>query len=203
MHGTIIHYDTLTQCGLLRTEAGQLHYFRRADVAEATGLAAGSYVALRIGTPPDTGGSRMDIAEGMAAVRTVEQARRQMAAQQAAIAPVRRSRFGWLGGGLSVVAVLCLLLAGGEATGYSSPNPRLVDSPFGVAAAGLLVWLAILFVTHKTRRAVRFAYWFTVLSSMMAYVGQLFDGFETDAAATAYGYLLIALFFAGYLVPKR
>jgi hypothetical protein len=202
MHGTIIHYDTLTRCGLLRTEAGQLHYFRRADVAEATRLAAGSYVTLRVDTPPDTGGSRMDVTEGMAAVREVEQARRRVTAKPVA-APPRQSNLNWLGGCVSIAAVLCLVLAGGESSGYSSPNPRLTESVFGVAAAALLVLLSILFFTHKTRRAIRFAYWLAVWSSLFAYVGQTLDGFEADGPATAYGYSLIALFFAGYLVPKK
>jgi hypothetical protein len=202
MNGTVIHYDTLTQCGLLRTEAGQLHYFRRADVAETTGLVAGSYVALRVGTPTDTGGSLMDIAGGRAAVREVEQARRQAMVPPVA-APPRRSPFGWVGGCVSLAAALCLLLAGGEQVGYSSPTPRLTDSVFGVAAAGLLVVLSILFFTHKTRRAVRWTYWLVVWSSLFAYVGQALDGFETDSATTAYGYSLLALFFAGYIVPKK
>lgn len=206
MRGTIIHYDTLTECGLLRTEAGQLHYFRRDDVAEATGFAAGGYVALHSGTPADTGGSQMDVAEGIAAVRWVEQARRGIT-QPRPYAPQEPANrlINWLGGGLSLVSLLCLLLVGGRELGepaYGSPNPKLVESVYGVAAAVLLVMLSVLFVTHKTRRTVRWTYWLTVWMSLFAYVGQTFDGFEIDTAATVYGYSLMALFVTTFFYPK-
>ncbi|HEY0111303.1 MAG TPA: hypothetical protein VGB67_16810, partial [Fibrella sp.] len=61
MHGTIIHYDPLTQCGLLRTEAGQLHYFRLDEVVSEGRVAAGQPVALRHGVLVDTGGSQLDV----------------------------------------------------------------------------------------------------------------------------------------------
>ncbi|MEZ0611252.1 hypothetical protein ACAW74_22260 [Fibrella sp. WM1] len=211
MRGTIIHYDTLTQCGLLRTEAGQLHYFRRDDVAEATGFAAGRQVLLRVGTLADTGGSQMDIVEGMAAIRQVEQARRlgtlppepPLTPQP----PKRATRsISQVGGWLSLAALLCLLLAGGnqfgESSVYASAEPKLIGSVFGVAAAVLLVILSILFFTHKTRRLVRWTYWLTVWSSLFAYIAQTVDGFEIDAAATAYGYSLIALLIAMFFVRK-
>ncbi|CCH00129.1 hypothetical protein FAES_2120 [Fibrella aestuarina BUZ 2] len=209
MHGTIIHYDTLTQCGLLRTEAGQLHYFRRDDVAEATGFAAGRQVSLRAGTLADTGGSQMDIVEGLAAIRHVEQARRvgTLPAQPAPPPPKRATQsISWVGGWLSLAALLCLLLAGGnqfsEPSVYAAAAPKLIGSVFGVAAAVLLVILAILFFTHKTRRLVRWTYWLTVWSSLFAYIAQTIDGFEIDAAATCYGYSLIALLVAVFFVRK-
>lgn len=209
MHGTIIHYDTLTQCGLLRTEAGQLHYFRRDDVSEATGFTAGRQVSLRAGTLADTGGSQMDIVEGIAAIRQVEQARR-LGTLPVVPAPTPEKRpvssISWVGGGLSLVALLCLLLSGGDHSGessvYATAGPKLIGSVFGVAAAVLLVILSILFFTHKRRRLVRWTYWLAVWGSLFAYIAQTFDGFEIDAAATAYGYTLIALFGAVFFVRK-
>ena len=60
MHGIIVRYDPLTQCGLLRTNAGQVHYFRRDEVVSSGAVVTGQPVALRNGVLVDTGGSRMD-----------------------------------------------------------------------------------------------------------------------------------------------
>lgn len=151
----------------------------------------------------------MDIVEGMAAVRQVEQARRvgQLPVNPAPQPPKRVTRsISWVGGWLSLAALLSLLLAGGNPLGesplYASAQPKLIGSVFGVAAAALLVILSILFFTHKTRRLVRWTYWLTVWSSLFAYIAQTIDGFESDAAAVAYGYSLIALFVAVFFVRK-
>lgn len=210
MRGTIIHYDPLTQCGLLRTDAGQLHYFRQDDIAtpgESTPgtLTAGRYVALRVGVLADTGGSRMDVAEGLQAVREVEQARRVVGSPTLPVHTPRAGRFGWIGGWLAVGALLCLLLAGGDRVGYGGPNPKMIGSVFGVAAAVLLVLLAALFFKDTSaRRQIRWAYWLAAWCSLFAYVSQtIFEGFEADAPAVGYGYTLIALFFAVYVIPYR
>ncbi len=208
MHGTIIHYDPLTQCGLLRTEAGQLQYFRLDEVVSEGLVAAGRPVALRHGVLVDTGGSQLDAnLPNPLPKRSFVQAGQP----QAANVPVGTSQASsgqaiyWVGGLLAIGALILLLLSGGQHSGYASPNPRLIESTSGAVAAVLLVIEAIFFFSSaKTGRGrIRWTYWLIVWASLFAYVGQLFDGFEADDATTWYGYALLTLGFAVYILPFR
>ena len=197
MHGIIVRYDPLTQCGLLRTNAGQVHYFRRDEVVSSGPVATGCPVALRNGVLVDTGGSRMD-------AHVPNPPSRPVTPPPVPAAPTSSGPyFGWIGGGLAAFALFCLLLAGGQQDGYVSASPKLIESAFGMAAVALLVVLTILFFMRGTRRQVRLTYWLTVWSSLFAYVGQTFDGFEIDQAAAGYGYTLLALFVAVYVIPHK
>ncbi len=193
MHGTILHYDPMTQCGLLRTPAGQVQYFRVDEVTSDGPLRAGYPVALRQGVLVDTGGSRVGAT-----------AAPQPAPTAPANVPVRpQPVWGWLGSVLAGGALVLLLLAGGQYSGFGSPLPRLIESVFGLIAAVLLVVLAVLFLTNQPRGRLRWAYWLVVLLSAIAYVGQTFDGFEADQPTNWYGYTLFLLGFAVYVLPYR
>ncbi|RYF72565.1 MAG: hypothetical protein EOO39_11945 [Cytophagaceae bacterium] len=202
MHGTIIHYDPLTQCGLLRTEAGQVQYFRLDEVVSQGRVATGQPVALRNGVLVDTGGSQQDASLPMRPPQ-----RLNVQATAAPVATQVRSAgrsIGWIGAVLALGALILLMLSGGEQSGYSSPNPRLVESTFGMAASILLVLEAIFFISSVgSRRRIRWTFWLIVWSSLFAYVGRTFDGFEADDATGWYAYALLTLGFAVYILPYR
>jgi type IV secretory pathway VirB2 component (pilin) len=197
MHGIIIHYDPLTHCGLLRTKAGQVQYFRLDEVVSEGLVAAGQPVALRHGVLVDTGGSQFDI----------NPPARPLAPQPVSVpVQVRSGRgMGWLGSLLSLGALVLLLLSGGQSNGYSSPNPKLIESLFGAVAATLLVIEAVFFFINATgsRGRIRWMYWLVVWASLFAYVGAIFDGFEADDATGWYAYALLSLGFAVYILPYR
>lgn len=202
MHGTIIHYDPLTQCGLLRTEAGQLQYFRRDEVVSEGLVAPGQPVALRNGILVDTGGSQHDAS---LPIRPPQRPVSQPANMAVGVSQARSGwNSGWIGSVLSAGALILLMLSGGQQNQYASDNPRLVDSIFGTVAAVLLVLEAILFISAAgSRRRLRWTFWLTAWASLFAYVGQTFDGFEADEATGWYGYALLALGFAVYILPYR
>ncbi|WP_375447184.1 hypothetical protein [uncultured Fibrella sp.] len=202
MHGTIIHYDPLTQCGLLRTGAGQVHYFRRDEVVSTSPVVAGQPVTLRNGVLVDTGGSQFDAS---VPIRPPQRPVTQPVNVPAATGQVRSGRnIGWVGSLLSLVALVLLLLSGGEQVGYASPNPRLIESTFGTVAAVLLVLEAIFFSSSAgSRGRIRWTFWLLAWASLFAYVGRTFDGFEADEATGWYGYALLTLGFAVYILPYR
>lgn len=207
MHGIIIHYDSLTQCGLLRTTNGQLHYFRHDEVSTPGPLATGLPITLRNGVLVDTGGSQSDPVPP----RRPDYGNAQSQPVRSAVLPdtsyasVRIA--GWIGALLAGVALVLLLLSGGQQHGYVSANPRLTGSIWGTLAAVMLAIEALFFVVPAppgvTRRRVRRVYWAVVWSSAFAYVGQTFDGFEADDATGWYAYALLALGFAVYILPYR
>lgn len=211
MHGTIIHYDPFTQCGLLRTGAGQIQYFRLDEVVSQGIISAGQPVTLRNGVLVDTGGSQFDVqAPNRPLQPPVNQPVPNVPGQYAQAPAVNTSRvrsgrsFGWVGSLLSVGALILLLLAGGQRNEYASPNPRLIESTFGVAAAVLLVIEALFFISSTGRRGrIRWTFWLIAWSSLFAYVGQTFDGFEADDATGWYAYALLSLGFAVYILPYR
>ncbi|MEZ0542980.1 hypothetical protein [Fibrella arboris] len=201
MHGTIIHYDSLTQCGLLRTKAGQIQYFRLDEVSSQGLVAAGQPVALRTGVLVDTGGSQHDAS---LPIRPPQRANAQVTAAPP-VAQVRSGRgISWIGAVLAIGALILLMLSGGEQSGYASPNPRLVESTFGMAASILLVLEAVFFMSSAgSRRRIRWTFWLIGWSSLFAYVGRTFDGFEADDATGWYAYALLTLGFAVYILPYR
>lgn len=196
MHGTVLHYDPLTQCGLLRTPAGQVQYFRQDEVSSEGPIRAGQPLALRHGVLVDTGGSRIDTPAPtpkpvpVSAGNAPAQVREQLV-------------YGWLGAVLAGSALVLLLLAGSQYSGLGSPLPRLTESVFGLAAAVLLVILLVLLLTNQSRRRIRWAYWLVVWLSVFAYVGQTMDGFEADGATNWYSYVLVALGIGIYVLPYR
>lgn len=202
MHGTIIHYDPLTQCGLLRTEAGQVQYFRLDEVVSRSPVTAGQPVTLRNGVLVDTGGSQLDAS---VPIRPPQRPITQPVNVPGPASQVRSGQtIGWIGSVLSLGTLVLLLLSGGEQVGYASPNPRLVESTFGTVAAVLLVLEAIFFASSAgSRRRIRWTFWLLVWSSLFAYVGRTFDGFEADDATGWYGYALLTLGFAVYILPNR
>jgi hypothetical protein len=212
MHGTIIHYDRLTQCGLLRTEAGQLQYFRLDEVVSKGPVAAGQPVALRHGVLVDTGGSQLDASLPNPLAQRVATQLTPNRQTPAPNVPVNTSpeRPGggvvWVGGLLAIGALILLLMSGGQHTGYVRSTPKLIESTFGAAAAVLLVIEALLFFTSvggSGRGGIRWTFWLIVWSSLFAYVGQTFDGFEADDATSWYAYALLTLGFAVYILPFR
>jgi len=207
MHGIIIHYDPLTQCGLLRTEAGQVQYFRLDEVVSQHPIRPGNPVALRNGVLVDTGGSQFDASLPM---RPPQPPVTQHAPPPPAAQVRAGSGVSWIGGLLSVGALICLLLSGGQQSGYASANPKLIESTFGAIAAVLLVIEALLFFVNTTKtgnqsgkRRIRWNFWLIAWASLFAYVGQTFDGFEADDATGWYGYALLTLGFAVYILPYR
>lgn len=217
MHGTIIHYDPLTQCGLLRTEAGQLHYFRLDEVVSEGRVAAGQPVALRHGVLVDTGGSQLDVKlPNLLPQRPGAQPMPQSSQPRTSNVPAGTDQvrsgwgIGWVGSLLAIGALILLLMSGGDRNGYASPNPKLVESTFGAIAAVLLVLEAIFFFLNSYqpgpgagRRRIRWTFWLIIWSSLFAYVGQTFDGFEADDATSWYAYALLTLGFAVYILPFR
>lgn len=202
MHGTIIHYDPLTQCGLLRTGAGQVHYFRLEEVVSQGRVAPGQPVALRNGVLVDTGGSQLDFNPPTRPPHSNAPGANQQP-QVPVTTQVHSSGAGWLGGLLCVGALILLLLSGGRQSTYASDNPRLIESIFGIIAAVLLVVEAVLFVSTSGKRRIRWNFWLIAWASLFAYVGQTFDGFEADNATGWYGYALLTLGFAVYVLPYR
>ncbi|MBO0948206.1 hypothetical protein [Fibrella forsythiae] len=201
MHGTIIHYDPLTQCGLLRTEAGQVQYFRLDEVVSQGRVAAGQPVALRNGVLVDTGGSQQDAS---LPIRPPQRPTMQPASAPVATQVRSGRNIGWIGAVLAIGALILLMLSGGEQSGYASPNPRLLESIFGMTASILLVLEAVFFMSSAgSRRRIRWTFWLVVWSSLFAYVGQTFDGFEADDATGWYAYALLTLGFAVYILPYR
>jgi hypothetical protein len=105
---------------------------------------------------------------------------------------------------LAVGALILLLLAGGQHSQYASPNPKLIESTFGIIAAVLLVIEALLFISSTGgRRRIRWTFWLIAWASLFAYVGQTFDGFEADDFTGWYAYALLTLGFAVYILPYR
>ena len=196
MHGTILHYDPLTQCGLLRTGAGQVQYFRLEEVISQGRVSPGQPVALRNGVLVDTGGSQLDF--------NPPNRPPSSNVPELATPPVRSRGASWVGGLLCVGTLILLLLSGGQSTPYASANPRLIESIFGIVAAVLLVLESILFFVGTVgKRPVRWVFWLIAWASLFAYVGQTFDGFEADGATGWYGYALLTLGFAVYVLPYR
>ena len=203
MHGTIIHYDTLTQCGLLRTGAGQVQYFRLEEVISQGRVAPGQPVALRNGVLVDTGGSQLDFNPPTRPPQSNVPGANQQT-QVPVTTQVRSRGAGWMGGLLCVGTLILLLLSGGQPGTYASSNPRLIESIFGIVAAVLLVIESIFFfVGTAGKRRIRWTFWLIVWASLFAYVGQTFDGFEADDATGWYGYALLTLGFAVYVLPYR
>jgi len=111
MQATIIHYDELTRCGLLRDESGQTRFFRRDELPENVAVAARRTVVLE----PDAGAAPPPADEPP---------------PRPAPGPVARSN--WPGALISGGALVALLLAGGL-VGLPVGAEFLVDGAVGVA----------------------------------------------------------------------
>ncbi len=208
MQGTVIHYDPLTRCGVLRFEAGtptpgQLHYFRDDEVLDAQRIVPGQRVTLR----QSMASFANDASEGQPEpdVEFVEAVPIDRPGQFRDTVPRKPSALGNMAGFvLALLTLFCLLGAGGETSNfYTTPGPKLTESLFGVLAAVGLVILMVHFFALSTRKSIRRTYWLVSLSSLVAYISMSFRGFESDQSASAYGWGLLALGFAVYVLPFR
>ena len=206
MQGTIIHYDPLTRCGVLRAETdaptpGQLHYFRDDDVINAGHIAPGQRVTLRSSLTTYATHERDNASEPD--VEFVEAVPVDRPGQFHDTVP--RKPLGNIAGFvLALLTLFCLLGAGGEPDDfYPTPNPKLTESLFGVLAAVGLVIMMVHFFALSRRANIRRTFWLVAISSLIAYVSLSFRGFESDQSAIAYGWGLLALGFSVYVLPFR
>ena len=208
MQGTVIHYDPLTRCGMLRAETdtltpGQLHYFRDDEVLDTGQVVPGQRVTLR----QSVTGFAPDASEGQHEpdVEFVEAVPVDGPGQFQDVVPRKPSALGNIAGFiLALLTLICLLGAGGE-TGnfYTTPGPKLTESLFGVLAAVGLVILMVHFFALSPRKSIRRTYWLVSLSSLVAYISMSLRGFESDQSASAYSWGLLALGFSVYALPFR
>lgn len=208
MQGTVIHYDPLTRCGVLRAETdtptpGQLHYFRDEEVIEASQIVPGQRVTLRQSVTSFAN----DASEGkyQPDVEFEEAIPINRPGQFQDTVPRKPSALGNIAGFvLALLTLFCLLGAGGE-TGnfYTTPGLKLTESLFGVLAAVGLVILMVHFFALSPRKSIRRTFWLVAISSLVAYVSVTLRGFESDQSAVAYGWGLLALGFAVYALPFR
>ncbi|MBO0935006.1 hypothetical protein J2I47_00465 [Fibrella sp. HMF5335] len=208
MQGTVIHYDPLTRCGVLRAETdtptpGQLHYFRDDEVINVGHITPGQRVTLRTSVATYATDAGNDANEPD--VEFVEAVPVDHPGQFHDTVPRKPSALGNIAGFvLALLTLFCLLGAGGE-TGnfYTTPGPKLTESLFGVLSAVGLVIMMVHFFALSPRKNVRRTYWLVAISSLIAYISMSFRGFEADQAASAYGWGLLALGFAVYVLPFR
>ncbi|MBO0933519.1 hypothetical protein [Fibrella aquatilis] len=208
MQGTVIHYDPLTRCGVLRAETdspipGQLHYFRDDEVINASHIIPGQRVTLRSSLTTYATHAREEANEPD--VEFVEAIPVDRPGHFHDTVPRKPSALGNIAGFvLALLTLFCLLGAGGEPDNfYTTPNPKLTESLFGVLAAVGLVILMVHFFVLSRRASIRRTFWLVAISSLVAYVSMSFRGFESDGSATAYGWGLLALGFAIYVLPFR
>ncbi|WP_234734990.1 hypothetical protein [Tellurirhabdus bombi] len=198
MRGTIIHYDELSQCGLLRDETGQTHYFRHEELT--AGMIITDNQTVDINVREESPVQILPYAEAAPVARTVAYVPRQTVG-----APVKQSGWlNWPGVLISGLSLIALLLAGGEENRVrGGQTPKLIESIWAILAAILLVIEANFFRTGAKRWRVRAVVWQIVLFSLIAYGLQSCDGFQADDATRTYAYLLGALLVAAYLLPYQ
>jgi|GEM_PF-5714422 len=201
MRGTVIHYDELTECGLLRDETGRTHLFRPGAFAEGFRAADNQIVWLDV----TEGKLRRIAAEPPPApvvVRSVPPP--ALIDDPEPAPPVANGWLNWPGTLISVSALVALLLAGGEYSSRKSGQlPTLIGSFWGMLSAVLLLLEANFFRTGAGRGRVRLVAVQVILFSLLAYGLQSCEGFEADGAAQVYAYLLGALFVAAFMLPYR
>ncbi|WP_266367951.1 hypothetical protein [Tellurirhabdus rosea] len=210
MQGTIIHYDELTRCGLLRDEAGRVRYFRREDLPENAVVADNLTIQVDVseeGRPPVVPVTLTNPpvvpADEVLPVRAEVVPERY---EPYAASEVPAQRGGWLnwpGSLIALAALIALALSGNEPSPRGGRTPALLESFWGILTAVMLALASYLFGSGTRRWLVRLLYWPIVLCTGMAFWMQSCDGFEGDTASETYLYLLAALFVAAYLLPYR
>ncbi len=196
MQGTVVHYDTLTRCGLLYDETGQPLYFRQEHLTNTGAVVAGQTV--QVNQLPNNAFAIVQV--NSPAVLNPK----KLAVRQPVVAETTLQFYNWPGVFLATMSLGFLLAAGGKLGLDGGRSPRLIGSVFGMATAALLGWLANLFRVGARRGRVRGLFWSAVLGTFLAYASQSCSyDFQVDRAFTGYTYTLLALFFALYLLPYR
>jgi hypothetical protein len=197
MRGTIIHYDELSQCGLLRDETGQTRYFRQEELT--TGMIVTDNQTVDVNVSDVSPLQILPYGESPEPKSVAYVPR-----QPVALPPSRSGWLNWPGMLISVLSLVALLLAGGEENRVrGGQTPKLIESIWAILAAILLVIEANFFRTGTKRWRVRAVGWQIVLFSLIAYGLQSCDGFQADGATRTYAYLLGALLVAAYLLPYQ
>ncbi|GAA4402286.1 hypothetical protein GCM10023187_17210 [Nibrella viscosa] len=197
MRGTIIHYDELTRCGLVKEAGGRVHYFRENQLVPGFSPAEDRSVLLTVGN-----GELLAI--GPDEPVPVSSSPYRSPQQPVQRTPSATGLLNWPGFVVSLSALVALFFAGGEPSPLrGSKTPPLLESVWAIAAAGLLALEAYWFANGAGRWKVRLNVWPIALCSLMAYWLQSCDGFESDTAFEAYNYLLLVLFLVAYWLPYQ
>lgn len=185
MRRTVIHYDEVTECGLLREASGSMRYFRKGD-------------------PDDPGNELADQPVPTVAVMDPVPA---PVMTPTAKPPIRGLRLTgthldwvhWVGVFLSGLALLLLINAGGKGL-----NPKLIDSWWGISAAVLLMIQLIFFSIGVATSKLRTNYWRIVVCTLMAsLLLKSCDNYQADTTADVYSITLGLLLLVVYLLPKQ
>lgn len=233
MQGTILHYDSLTGCGLLRPQTGDPLLFRQNQLIDARTVSDGQRVAftgsgegLTIVTRPGAARTRSEAipdqyedlldAESttylearpveIRPIEPLQQAAYQAPPAYSSPAPTTPGGLYNWPGTLVTVAAFGLLLAAGQGSKPSNrfeKNLPLIYSLWGMGAAALLAMTTYWQAVGMSRGRVRSAVWGVAICSIMAYLMQGCDGFEADGAAQWYIYAMIVLFLIVYILPYR
>lgn len=198
MRGTIIHYDEITRCGLVKDSNGRIHYFREKQLVPGFSPLEARSVLLTVGN-----GEVLAIGPDIPlTVREVANRYHRPAVPRTL--PVVPGLLNLPGFIVSLAALVAMFFAGGEVNSVrGSKTPPLIESVWAIGAAGLLALQAFWFVNGAGRWKIRLTIWPIAFCSLMAFWMQSCDGFEPDRAFEVYLYLLLALFLAAYLLPYQ
>ncbi|TAE27339.1 MAG: DUF4173 domain-containing protein [Cytophagales bacterium] len=229
MQGIILHYDSLTGCGLLRPEEGSPVLFRQNQLIDARTVSAeqrvtfsGAGEGLNIVTKtrseaiPDQYEDLLDAELKRPEPVTYLEAKpvqpqftqttyTSPTTYETPAQPARMGFYNWPGT-LVAVAAFGLLLAAGQGNKPSNrfdKNLPLINSIWGMCAAALLAMTTYWQAVGMSRGRVRSAVWGVAICSIMAYLLQGCQGFEADGAAQWYIYAMIVLFLIVYILPYR
>ncbi|GAA4447907.1 hypothetical protein GCM10023189_04960 [Nibrella saemangeumensis] len=199
MRGTIIHYDELTRCGLVKDTNGSVHYFRSNQLVPGFSPTEDRSVLLTVNN-----GELLAVGPDTPAPAPITSTVYRPQPPPVQRTPSATGLLNWPGFVVSLAALVAMFFAGGEVSPLrNSKTPPLIESVWAIAAAGLLALEAYWFANGAGRWKVRLNVWPIALCSLMAYWMQSCDGFEPDTAFEAYTYLLLVLFLAAYLLPYQ
>lgn len=226
MQGTVIHYDFLTRCGLLRAEDGTFHYFRDSQLSDASFVVDNQHVQFsgnndslqvdtrlsaltRPGSPttstipgPET---RTASIAANAEYQELLEANPQHPQPTPSTYSSSLSGFrNWPGTLAAAVAFCFLLVAGNEAKpGRPEHTVPLLTSWWAVAAAVLLIMITYLQAIGAQLLRVRLTFWVITACSGLAYFVQSYKGFQADTISEWYFYALVVLFLIIYILPYK
>ena len=221
MQGTVIHYDLLTRCGLLRTEDGKLHYFRETQLSDASFVVANQRVQVSGANSELQVDTRLSALtrpgeNTLAPVRAVspdaeaeyeELLDTGPAVSQQPVWVEERwwgSLRNWPGTLVATIAFCLLLIAGnGLKPGRPERNIPLLTSWWAVGSAIFLIAITYLQAIGARLGRVRSVFWLIAVCSGLAYFMQGCKGFEADAVTEWYFYTLVVLFLIIYILPYK